>query len=179
MLYSLIRSAQAGNSDAVIELIQILQPILRKYTYKLHTEDAYDELICFLLDIIYTISLEKFKTPIDFVFIRYFSKSIHSYYTKQVQKCIMDKQIIPFSCFNEIQCNLLENVLLTFEDDDNLILYDLKRTLTDKEFIVIYGVYYLGYSISDLSKELSTSRQNINQIKRYALNKLKKKWSRK
>ena len=176
MLYVLIQTAQAGEQDAAWELIQKFQPLLKKYSYKLHTEDAYEELVYFFLEVIHTLPLKKFQNPLDAVFVTYFSKSIHSYYIKLIQKNISDKQLLPFSSLEENQQYTLEKGLSTDDDSSNLLLQDLQKALTKKEFAVIYGIYYMGYSSAELAKKLSTSRQNINQIKQYALRKLNQKW---
>lgn len=175
-LYVLIQAAQAGEQDAAWELIQKFQPLLKKYSYKLHTEDAYEELVCFFLEVIHTLPLKKFQNPLDAVFVTYFSKSIYSHYIKLIQKSISDKKFLPFSSLEENQQYALEKDLSTDDDSSNLLLQDLQKALTEKEFAVIYGIYYIGYSSAELAKKLSTSRQNINQIKQYALRKLNQKW---
>lgn len=173
MLYQLILRAQCGDSDAVIEIIQKFVPLLKKYAYKLHNEDAYENLQCDFLGLIYSIDLSRFSNPNDMVLTEYFSKSVYSYYVKRLKEHIKNKQMLDLSDLSDSQINEIESKLSMTEDESNMLIDDLKKLLTEKEFVVIYHIYYMENSVVALAKEMKTSRQNVNQIKRHALDKLR------
>ena len=45
MIADLITQSHVGNADATIALINKFNPLLKKYTYQLHGDDAYDDLL--------------------------------------------------------------------------------------------------------------------------------------
>ena len=47
--------------------------------------------------------------------------------------------------------------------------------LSEREIFILMAVYTYGYSVSDIAKYLQVSRQNINQIKKRAENKIRQK----
>ena len=46
--------------------------------------------------------------------------------------------------------------------------------LTSREMMVLKAVYEKGYTVSEVATSLGVSRQNVNQIKKRAIMKLKK-----
>lgn len=48
-LYTCIQDIQHGNTEQTLTLLEKFNPLLRKYAYFLHSEDAYQELQCALL----------------------------------------------------------------------------------------------------------------------------------
>ena len=51
---------------------------------------------------------------------------------------------------------------------------NLKKYLTQKEYIIIYLIFSEGYSAEDIAKLKHQTRQSINQTKKRALEKIKK-----
>lgn len=174
MLYQLIVRVQDGDSNAALELVQKFTPLLRKYAYKLYVEDAYENLQCDFLGLLYSIDLNKFSDPNDMVLCEYISKSVYSYYVQHLKEYIKSKNVLNTSALNDTQIYEIEGKLATTEDESNILIDDLKKLLTEKEFIVIYHIYYMEATGVELAKTLETSRQNVNQIKKHALVKLRK-----
>lgn len=61
MLDETIASAQHNNSESLLALIEKFKPLLKKYAYKLHYEDAYYDLQLDFIQIILTINLDAQK----------------------------------------------------------------------------------------------------------------------
>lgn len=59
MLDETIASAQHNNSESLLALIEKFKPLLKKYAYKLHYEDAYYDLQLDFIQIILTINLDR------------------------------------------------------------------------------------------------------------------------
>ena len=53
-----------------------------------------------------------------------------------------------------------------------LLIYDLKRTLTAKEFSVIYALIFKELSVAEIAEKQGISRQAVNQMKNSAIKKL-------
>ena len=54
-----------------------------------------------------------------------------------------------------------------------LLIYDLKRTLTAKEFSVIYALIFKELSVAEVAEKQGISRQAVNQMKNSAIKKLR------
>lgn len=58
-------------------------------------------------------------------------------------------------------------------DEQPLSLYMPRGILTDTEQAILIAIYEDGKSIAEIAKQQNVSRQNINQIKKKAIRKLK------
>ena len=58
MLSEAISSAQHNNPDSLLALIEKFKPLLKKYAYKLHYEDAYYDLQLDFIQIVLSINLD-------------------------------------------------------------------------------------------------------------------------
>lgn len=52
MIYNLLIKAQQGNQEAMLELINRFQPLLKKYARKLRYDDAYEDCQLFYIELI-------------------------------------------------------------------------------------------------------------------------------
>lgn len=59
------------------------------------------------------------------------------------------------------------------EARDFFELLDTCPKLTQKERIILTLIYFYGYTSTEIAQKRGTSKQNINQIKKRALSKLK------
>lgn len=65
-------------------------------------------------------------------------------------------------------------VSLSSYDNYNILLtLSLNKILNQQEFLVIYTIYFLGYSSADIAQASGISRQAVNQTKVRALKKLR------
>lgn len=65
-----------------------------------------------------------------------------------------------------------KNIELYFNKEE---LFQSARTLTDRQKYVLYYLYVEGLSEKEISLRLQVTKQNINNIKRTALSKLREK----
>lgn len=52
MFYNLLVKAQLGNQEAMLELINRFQPLLKKYARKMEYDDAYEDCVLFFIELI-------------------------------------------------------------------------------------------------------------------------------
>lgn len=170
----LITAAQHKNEEAVLEIIEKFEPIIKKHSRSLkNDEDGESETILSLLEIINAINFHNFKAEVnDAVLVKYISTSLyHSYirankYKQNEDKCIYDEKLldIPICC-----ASIHENSF-----DNSIILHEtIKNLLSDKEYLCIEHIFRYGYSVAEVAENLGISRQAVNQCKVRALNKLK------
>lgn len=163
-IYKKMEKAKTNN-DILLELIQTFNPLIRKYSLLLNMdyEDAISELTLEFIKIVKSFPAKK-EYISDKYILSYISKSIrNAYITKSIE--LAKLKIVYFDdSFNwEPACFQYSTLWI-----DELLL---KLTSTQKEVFLLR--YYYGYSVVEIAKKLSISRQAVNQAKNRGLKKLK------
>ena len=98
-----------------------------------------------------------------------------NYYVKRLQK-ERDRKVpeVYFEDLTPSQSNLVL-VQTAVELEESISGYFPSSGLSEREIFILMAVYTYGYSVSDIAKYLQVSRQNINQIKKRAENKIRQK----
>lgn len=173
MIIDQICSSQNGDKHAVVELIEKFTPILRKYARKLDVEDAYNDLVLEFLEIIQNLDCSTIRQKGDGAMVNYLSRSIYHAYIKLLNGIIKNKsQTISIDELGDkvFYGNYFQNSdIFYFELPPNL--------LTKNEEKIFLWIHYFGYSVAEIAQFTGTSRQNINQRKRNAEQKLRKYFS--
>lgn len=94
----------------------------------------------------------------------YIRVSVSNFYKAEIKKIINQKNEIPMSDLTENQqfMVLKQN---SYCDDTFLIEYEFDKILNSEEMEIIYLIYVLEYSSSDIAKIQHKTRQAINQKK--------------
>lgn len=79
-LYSCIQAIQDGDKEQALAFLEKFSPLLKKYAYFLQTEDALQELQCFLLAFVKNLHLNKLTSSTDGAIISYINKTIYHHY---------------------------------------------------------------------------------------------------
>lgn len=175
-LYSCIQAIQDGDKEQALAFLEKFSPLLKKYAYFLQTEDALQELQCFLLAFVKNLHLNKLTSSTDGAIISYINKTIYHHYialSKGNRHKIPTVSIEDKSDFDSLQFDS------NFGESDtysNLLLMDLQRALTADEYHVIYDHFFRQYSIQEIAARDKKSRQAINKCKKIALEKLRRYW---
>ena len=85
MLDETIASAQHNNSESLLALIEKFKPLLKKYAYKLHYEDAYYDLQLDFIQIILTINLDAQNQKSEGALVNYICNSVQHAYCKRLK----------------------------------------------------------------------------------------------
>ncbi|MDE5907130.1 MAG: sigma-70 family RNA polymerase sigma factor [Lachnospiraceae bacterium] len=174
MLYELINSVQSNDKNAMTELIERFQPLLRKYAAKLNYEDAYEDLTLYYIGLIKSLNLKKLICTKDEIIVSYINVSIQNFYKKTITKIIKSKKEIALSDLTNEQMYYV-NVKTAIEDETDLFMeLGLRKVLNDNECQIIYLIYVEGYTTSEIARLSNKSRQAVNQLKNRALKKIKK-----
>lgn len=168
MIIDDIRKSQSGDDAATLGLVEKFGPVLKKYAWKLETEDAYYDLQLDFLDLIYHIDLAALKTTSDGAMVQYLVKSIYHAYVKALRKIIDNKCYVSA---DELPDELLyKNGTTTYSE---VVPFDIPRGfLTPLEEKTFWFVCIAGYSSAELAKSNGVSRQSVNQAKQRAIKKL-------
>lgn len=93
-LYILINNIERDR-DAIIQLVQMFEPLLKKYSLKLNYEDAYSDLQLFLIELVKKLNKNALFNTEDKYYLSYIKKSIRNKYINlsKKQKKICDLTI--------------------------------------------------------------------------------------
>lgn len=171
MIIDDIRNGQNGDQQAILDLIKKFSPILKKYAWKLKTEDAYYDLQLEFLETILHLDYTKLRETSDGAMVQYLSQSVYHAYIKLLRHLIDNK--VPTVSIDELADSILYPNSLFYESP--CIFNEFPSTmLTFQEADIFYKIEIFGYSAAELARERGTSRQNVNQIKRRAVDKLRR-----
>jgi len=175
-LYTCIQNIKRGDKEQMLVLLETFEPILKKYTYRLRSEDALQELQCFLLSFAKEIPLEKMNARTNGVIISYVSKAIYHRYIALSKSARNQSHTIYLE--DQKDYDLLQYDAAFSESDTytHLFLHDLKCALTAEEYNLIYEHFFQQRSIQEIANKAGKTRQAINQCKNTALRKLRRYW---
>ena len=166
-LYQILSKCKLHDEEAYLKLIEKFQPLLKKYSYLLNYDDAYNDMQLSLLELSQVIPLENFQNN-DAFLVSYISKSMKNKY-------------IALSSKNQnIQSHILSlDEMMDYTDENNkdikfnIILELNLECLTELQKKVIIYRYYYEYSDNEIAKVLGVSRQAVNRLRNRAIEKLR------
>ena len=174
MLVDKVMRAQKGCKDSMQDIITQFLPLLRHYSRILYIEDSFDELLLAFIEIIHTIPLQSLKNNCDGIIVKYISTSMKNSYIALIRK--NSKNNIPTISWDEMTESQWNRVYSMNTNSLNYTTFDdilsSCSSLTKKEKSILKLIYIYGYSSTEIARQFSSSKQNINQIKKRALKKL-------
>lgn len=175
-LWEAVRSYQLGKSEFALILLKTFEPLLKKYSGFLHTEDALEELQCCLLFVLKNLQLSKLSSCTDGVIISYAQSAIYHHYIAFSKNVEEEKNTLSAEELNQhdsVCCALRGSSCDYYEQ---LVRSDVQNILSEKEYKVIRAIYYEGYTVAEAAAKFGKTRQTINRIKKSALDKLRIGW---
>lgn len=164
-IFKRVVSYRKGDNEALLEIIEVFNPLLSKYSRLLDGEDTRQDLIIHLISVTSKINLHNKEFCKDKVIVSYIAKSIRNEYIKLSKK--KNKTIL-----NESELNLdIEVAYDGFESEFELL--DFFKILSEKEAYIMKLIYVYYLSVSEVSDYMKISRQAVNQAKNRALKKIK------
>lgn len=176
MLLEELNHAQSGDDQAMLNLISKFLPLIKKYGRRLGYEVAANDLIADFIEFISEWNLNNFHQSSDGAAVKYIAQSLYHIYLKRLKfqieiepKCISMEELTPG------QLNVLSAKTATW-DKYTLSTVIPDGLLTPREFFILSEIYEKGTPVASLAKSLRVSRQNVNQIKKKAVAKLKRQF---
>ena len=167
MLSSQVYSA-LENSQVMLDLIKKFDPLLKKYGRKLEMEDGYEEMQLEFIELIHKINAKPHLNLSEGAMVNYIVSSIKNSFYKLLRE--KKKQLQPSISFDELTDKSKYQLISKNEMPPYIIL---SRTLNRKEILILRLCFEYGYSSAEIARHLHVTRQNINQIKKRALRKIK------
>ena len=177
-LNSLIQDAQSGNKESMSYLLEKFSPLIRKMSYqialkgKTDQEDVYSDLQLEFILLIHNIKLNCIENVNDGALVNYIAKSIKRAKPMSLSNI---KETVGFGDLSPAEARETQLRTSNFDTYDRLLLLDLEKLLTPKEFIVIKWIFFDGQTVKEIAMKAGITRQSVNQIKLRALKKLKKR----
>lgn len=177
MIANLINLSQKGINDATLSLIEKFNPVLKKYAYQLFYEDAYNDLLLDLIELLHNIRLDLILDKSEGSLVSYLATSIRRSYIKRLIELKQAQKFILYTDLSDGELYRVEAVTSTYDNYFTFELLDMKHKLTKSESTVINLIYLSCYTVPEIAGLYGISRQAVNQTKKRALIKLKKYWT--
>ena len=156
LLKELILRFKGGDIKAFPILYEEFKKMICFYSKKIGNEDARQELIMFLLETFYDVELERFKDDEGDNLKRYIAVSLRNRYIALSKEYLKDLTSL---------LNLYERDAVYSYSDDEILLRDMLKILSEKQRRIIIYKYIYGYSDLEIAKILGISRQAVNRLK--------------
>lgn len=166
-LHFLVSRAKVRDKAAAMILLDRFLPQIKNISHAINGEDTYQDLQLFLLELADKIPLERDVFQNERILGAYIANSIRRR-----------------SCFLQCKKNRKENNELTLDEnlemaspsrfENSILLLSLLETLTSKERLLIYLIYFYGYNCAEIARMRHISTQSVNQAKHKILKKLHK-----
>ena len=165
-LLNTIIKAKKSEIESIGKILLIFENIINKYSRQLDGEDTKQDLSLFLIKLIDTIDIDLASKYNDKQLLSYISKSLKNEYIK------LSKKKCKIYTFEYLDDNSINNKSINL--DTTIEILDSLNHLTSYEKLILQKIFFSGYTVNELSKALKKSRQSVNQVKKRALDKLKK-----
>lgn len=172
MLSEAITSAQHNNPDSLLALIEKFKPLLKKYAYKLHYEDAYYDLQLDFIQIILSINLDAQNQKSEGALVNYICNSVQHAYCRRL-KISIDCAVPTVELDSPTNIQISNLLTAPSHQEFSDLALDMANILTKKEYQVIVLIYKYQLSAAEIARRLCTTRQNVNQCKRRAEQKIR------
>lgn len=142
------------------------EKLIYLYASRLKGEDAVCELNLFLIELLYSLDLSRFKADNTCEIQKYIAVCLRNkYIALSMRKDKVQKLVLPF----------YENCEPSYElYDDNVFLNEILGLLTEKQKTVLVYRYIYGYSDVEIGQKLRIKRQAVNRLRNRAFDTLKK-----
>lgn len=164
LLKGLIKDLRGQDITAFEIIFEEFKGLISFYSKKVNNEDTFGELSLFLLELLYSIDLSKFKKDKSDTLKRYIAVSLRNRYIA-LSKQLSDREKRELSFFEKDSfCYGFEGVLD--------MLDALKHLSSSQQNVLIYKYVY---SLSDcqIAEMLGITRQAVNRLKNRGLKALK------
>lgn len=174
MLYDQIALAQNGDKSVMLALIEQFNPLITKYSKRLNTEDAFEDMRLVFIELVMGLKLDMLRSHSDGVIVSYITKTIRTKYIAKNKRNEMEECTVYWDDLDELFQRKFEPNNPLFSAEEDFVRAISPGVLNEKELDIITMVYLYGYSAAEIARRKKITRQAVNQIKLKALRKLNK-----
>lgn len=164
---------QLPDESATLQLLELFDKLLKKYARLLGTEDAYEDLRLFFLELLEKLKSKELCSESDGYTVNYISKSVKNQYIA-LSKAQKLRRENTFSDISEEQMVYVEQIAATDDRIDISSYFPSANKLFEREKTILQDFFVNEFSIEEIAQKLNISRQAVNQGKNRALDKIRK-----
>ena len=163
----LIIKFRSGDNFSFFEIYKHFEKLINVYAKQ--CEDTKQELILFLIELLKTVDLSKFKMDDSNSLQRYIAVSIKNKYINLLKK-------EQYHIVNTYNGEFAEIYFIHFDDhiQDRLFIQTSLKNISKKQKEVLVYKYIYGLSTAEICKKLKISRQALNQLQNRGIAKIKR-----
>lgn len=173
-IFELMQVTQTRNSDALVELIKMFDPLLKKYSKLLNYDDAYSDLRLEFINTMFKLNTKNLEFLSEGQIVNYISKTIYHHYINQSKRNKSNVNVMVFSDMSDQMISIIDAKLAEKDQQKNYEIEYAIRKLNADEQILVNLIFYKDYSIQEIAQSYGTSRQAINQKKKRVIKKMYK-----
>lgn len=164
-LICLVNDCKNKNMQSLQRLVELFNPLIRKYEILLNYEDARYELQEKLITILVSFP----RCTNEYEVLKYIKTSVHREYINLSRKKDLYEKI-------NMSTDVFDEYVNSSSSDYELI--NLKQslcTLTENQQKIIYYKYFYGYKVNQIAEKMGITRQAVHKSEQKALMFLKEK----
>lgn len=173
MLIDMICSAKFDR-EVMYQLICKFSPILKKYSFKLHMEDAYESMLLAFIESIHRIDPKNFRCCNDGAVVKYLERVVKNNYVGLLKRKLKESDLIVSLDDMPGADRFVKSPQVQDRLQDYIPSDVYHKILTKREQRVLFLIFSDGLSAAEIARVCGISRQSVNQTKHSALRKLKK-----
>lgn len=158
-LKKLIIDFREGDVQAFAVIYEEFRKMVYYYSRKIGNEDAYQELMIFLIELLYNIELSRFPNDKNDNLKRYIAVSLRNKYIV-ISKKKRDEEKVLIGIYDD-------DVTYNYNGED-IMLKEMLETLSDKQRRIVVYRYIYGYSDSEIANCMGISRQAVFRLRNRA-----------
>ncbi|OJV65226.1 MAG: hypothetical protein BGO41_01300 [Clostridiales bacterium 38-18] len=168
MIKECINDYRNGEDNNLEKIISMFMPLIKKYNRYYYDEDISSEFVIVLIELVMKIDLNKFDS--EGAIVNYISTTIKNKFIDLIRNKRKHSELVLSNDEFEVS-NSIDDVDVLV---NKLALENLQQLLSKKERIIIVELFVNQKKGIEIANELGLSKQNIHNIKKRALNKIKK-----
>lgn len=173
-LYESIKKSKAGDSDALLSIINKFKPLIKKYNYKFFSDDIESELIIAVIKCTEKIDLKKFNGAMIGELVNYYSVAIRNMYVDMVKKTSKRESYI--SLFEDSMLDVMAEENSIDKINSKLQFEELLKTLTPIQKEIMTDIFYYEKTEVEIAKKRNITKQAVCNLKRRSLKKLRESY---
>lgn len=163
----LIVAAKSGEENSMLEIINMFKPLIKKYAYKMNYEDAENDLILSMIQLIHNMP----HIINDGQAVNYINQSIYTSYVKCIKEEIKRREN---ECQHDIEITSGFNALYEDFCAPDIDLKNAIKQLPEIQQQIIVLKFIHMMSDKEIMEKVKLSRQSVYKNKIKALSKLRK-----
>lgn len=163
VLHDEILSIQNKNADELLSILEKFKPLVQKHKRKLNYEESETDLTIALIEILFSLDLNKFASYTDGAIVTFICNSMCNKSIDLFRKYIVKKKDEIELNFDIIGDSIEESIV------DRVFITQLLNKLSDKQKFIIIEKYFKCRSEAEIAKNLKISRQAVNKSKNESL----------